>query len=268
MKARILTVPILLAVAVITSGCWMLFGVPNMGDPSSPTPTPVIVTPPPTQAANGSCWGGEYRFAPKGGQKLTDSLRAQVGEIEDNRLNSLGIVGIKRTATSRGFLVVVPGNPDREQVRTLVGATGKLDFVPVPPAFADQVTEGAPLPVGMPATPMFSGDQIASARPATDLTGLPAVDIELKPDGARIFDEFAAANYNAPTGGVKFAIVVDGIVQSALGVNTDHFGGSAQIVGKFSAEQVDGLVTVLTFGRLPVEVLEVNVADVSCAAGA
>jgi preprotein translocase subunit SecD len=77
-----------------------------------------------------------------------------------------------------------------------------------------------------------------------------------------------AKNFAGTNGGVKFAIVLDGIVQSALGLNTDHFGGSAQIVGNFSAEPVNNLVTVLTFGPLPVDVQEVSLTQVSCATGA
>jgi len=135
--------------------------------------------------------------------------------------------------------------------------------VAVPAAFVGQVVEGAPLPAGMAATPLFSGDQIQAARPGTDNTGRPAVDVELKSDGARIFDDFAQKNFTGTNGGVKFAIVLDGIVQSALGLNTNHFGGTAQIVGTFTSQQVTDLVTVLKFGSLPLEIHEVGFSNLS-----
>ena len=81
----------------------------------------------------------------------------------------------------------------------------------------------------MPATPIFGGDQISAARPGTTQTGLLAVDIELKSPGAALFDQYAAAHF-----GERFAIVLDGIVQSAPTINATRFGGQAQISGSFT----------------------------------
>jgi protein-export membrane protein SecD len=115
----------------------------------------------------------------------------------------------------------------------------------------------------MPADPIFSGDQIAAARPGTEPnTGRPAVDIELKQRGADLFDEYAAANY-----GQLFAIVLDGVVQSAATINATSFNGRAQISGSFTSDEVNNLVTVLKFGSLPLEIEAVGFSSLSATLG-
>ena len=110
--------------------------------------------------------------------------------------------------------------------------------------------------MGIDPTPIFGGDQIAAARPGTDQMGQPTVDIELKAEGADMFDEYAAAHY-----GERFAIVLDGLVISAPTINATSFDGSAQISGSFTTDEVNRLVTLVKFGRLPLAVEEVSVDD-------
>jgi preprotein translocase subunit SecD len=212
---------------------------------------------------------GEYQIVATDSQPVTKEILGETRTIIENRVNASGVTEpVVQTQGADRITVELPGATDKEQIRSLVGRTGRLDFIPIPAAYATQVVDGAPLPAGMPATPMFSGDQISAARPGTDSTSRPAVDVELKPDGARIFDDFAAkaftgANDNTP----KFAIVLDGLVQSALGLNTNHFGGNAQIVGTFTAQEVTNLVTILKFGSLPLEIHEVGFSNLSATLG-
>jgi preprotein translocase subunit SecD len=211
---------------------------------------------------------GEYQIVATDAQPVTKDILEETRTIIENRVNSTGVAEpVVQTQGSDRVTVELPGATDKEQIRALVGRTGRLDFVAVPDAFATQVAQGAPLPTGMDPTPMFSGDQISAARPGTDQQGLPAVDVELKPDGARIFDDFAAKNFTGTSGGIKFAIVLDGTVQSALGLNTNHFGGTAQIVGRFTTQEVSTLVTVLKFGSLPLEIREVSFSNLSATLG-
>jgi preprotein translocase subunit SecD len=211
---------------------------------------------------------GEYQIVATDAQPVTKDILDQTRTIIENRVNSTGVAEpVVQTQGADRITVELPGATDKEQIRTLVGRTGRLDFVPVPAAYATQVVQGGPLPAGMPATPMFSGDQIAAARPGTDSAGLPAVDVELKSEGAKIFDDFAKQNFTGPNGGVKFAIVLDGTVQSALGLNTSQFGGNAQITGQFTNQEVTELVTVLKFGSLPLEIHEVGFSNLSATLG-
>ena len=163
----------------------------------------------------------------------------------------------------------LPGVADPEDLRKLIGTTGRLDFIGVPDAYANQVIGGQPLPPGLANPPLctsttaegcilFSGDQIASAAPGQDSTGQNAVNLTLKSDGSAKFDAYAAAHYQK-----QFAIVLDGIVQSAPTLQATHFGGNAQITGNFTAAEMNNLVTVLKFGSLPLEIKEVGFTQLS-----
>jgi preprotein translocase subunit SecD len=67
--------------------------------------------------------------------------------------------------------------------------------------------------------------------------------------------------YTSQTGSGQFAIVLDGVVQSAPAVNQGAItGGQAQITGTFTQSQTDTLATVLNYGALP---LTFNVSQVS-----
>jgi preprotein translocase subunit SecD len=67
--------------------------------------------------------------------------------------------------------------------------------------------------------------------------------------------------FSSQTGSGQFAIVLDGVVQSAPAVNQGAItGGQAQITGQFTQSQTDTLATVLNYGALP---LTFNVSQVS-----
>jgi preprotein translocase subunit SecD len=257
----------LLTIAVITSGCWIFFGIPSSG--AIPSPYPVVLPPSPSPGAYPkACWLGTFELVATHLQPVTSEILNETRTIIENRLHATGVPeAIVKTTGANRITVELPLTSDTDRIEALISRTGRLDFVAVPTAYATQVFEGSPLPPGMDPTPMFSGDQISAARPGTDQNGRPAVDIELKADGARIFDDFAATNFTGARGGVRFAIVLDGIVQSALGLNTDHFGGVAQIVGNFTDEQVADLATVLTFGSLPLGIHEFAHVAPSCPVG-
>jgi preprotein translocase subunit SecD len=86
------------------------------------------------------------------------------------------------------------------------------------------------------------------------------VDITLRDEGARIFDEYAAQHNN---GRDQIAIVLDGIVQSAPTINASRFGGKVQIQGSFATAEVTNLVTVLKYGALPNPIEEVSFSQIS-----
>ncbi len=202
---------------------------------------------------------GEYQIQATDSQSVTPAILQQTRTIIENRVNATGVT--EPVVTTQGadrISVELPGAVDENEIRSLVGKTGKLVFIPVPSTFSGQVTEGQPLPAGMDATPIFGGDQVDAARPGTTSTGLLAVDLSLKSQGAALFDQYAAAHY-----GEQFAIVLDGIVQSAPTINATKFNGQAQISGSFTTAEVTALVTVLNYGSLPLEIKEVGFLTVS-----
>jgi preprotein translocase subunit SecD len=208
---------------------------------------------------------GEYQVVATDQQPVTPDILAQTRTIIENRVNSSGIAEpIVTTQGADRISVEMPGVEDAGDIRSLIGTTGVLEFVPVPTEFFGQVIQGASLPEGMAdVEPLFTGVEIANSRIGQDPTTRQiVVDMELKPTGARLFDEYAAEHY-----GDQFAIVLDGIVQSAPTINATRFGGQAQISGDFTTAEATNLVTVLKFGSLPLEIREVGFSSISATLG-
>jgi len=219
---------------------------------------------------------GEYQLIATDNQAITPDILAQTRTIIENRVNATGVAEPNvQTAGADRITIELPGAVDRAEIEQLVGSTGRLYFVPIPSAYAGSVTVGSGLPPGMDPTPdtafddndlsslaLFGGDQISAARAGSDQIGKPAVDLELKSRGADLFDEYAASNY-----GQLFAIVLDGVVQSAATINATSYNGRAQISGSFTKDDVNNLVTVLKFGSLPLEIEPVGFSSLSATLG-
>jgi preprotein translocase subunit SecD len=207
---------------------------------------------------------GEYRLIAEDDQPITPDILAQTRTIIENRVNATGVAEPNvQTQGGDRISIELPGAADADEIRRLVGTTGRLDFIPVPPAYDQMVQDGQPLPAGMPAEPIFSGDQIASAGPGQNpTTGQLIVQLELKSRGADLFDEFAAAHYRE-----RFAIVLDGIVISAPSIEATNYNGRAQISGNFTTDSMNELVTVLKFGSLPLAIEEVGFSSLSATLG-
>jgi preprotein translocase subunit SecD len=206
---------------------------------------------------------GEYQLVTTDNQAVSPDILEQTRVIIENRVNATGVSEPNVQTQGRDRISVeLPGAENEEQIRSLIGTTGRLDFVPVPPAFNAQVANGEPLPPGMDKTPIFSGNEIGSAQASADEVGRPAVSLTLKETGSRLFDEFADAHY-----GERFAIVLDGIVMSAPSINARQFNGKAQISGSFTVKEMNDLVTVLKFGSLPLEIKEVGFSSLSATLG-
>jgi preprotein translocase subunit SecD len=79
--------------------------------------------------------------------------------------------------------------------------------------------------------------------------GAPSVSIEFNPEGTRLFGAVTEANINK-----QFAIVLDGIIQSAPVIRSAIPDGHAIIEGNFSPEDAKLLANVLKAGALPAPV--------------
>jgi preprotein translocase subunit SecD len=150
-------------------------------------------------------------------------------------------------------------------VRNLVGTTGRLDFVPIPPGEnapqANTKLDLATHPV------LFSGDQIDSATIGTNQSGQRTVNFVLKSDGAKKFGDYTAQHV-----GDYFAIVLDSTVISAPVIQSAIPNGQVQIeaggAGGFSLKEATNLVTVLKFGSLPFPIQELSNENISATLGA
>ncbi len=223
---------------------------------------------------------GEYRALGTADHPVTAEDMSTIRTIIENRINQYGVAEpVVQTQGSDRIVVEIPGVSNEQDVRNLIGSTGRLDFVPIPRSTTG-VAQGTVLGTDLPACPsslssisvacvLFSGDQIASSAAAFTQTNQRAVDFTLKGTGSSLFDQFANVAYVGPDSpsNQQFAIVLDGTVVSAPTVNAQRFGGQGQISGSFTSAEVTNLVTVLKYGALPLSVEEVSFSKISATLG-
>jgi protein-export membrane protein SecD len=198
-----------------------------------------------------------YQALPAGGKTPTSSDLGTIKDIVERRVNATGVSEpLVQTQGSDRIVVEIPGVSDPDSIRKLIGSTGRLDFVPLPPERfgtntapgTESAVAGQPLP-GAPLTPLFSGDQVSSANPGTDSTGGRAVQFTLKDQGSKLFADYTTKNV-----GNFFAIVLDGTVVSIPSIRSPISGGSGIITlgaGANAATQASELASFLRIGALP-----------------
>jgi len=214
---------------------------------------------------------GEYQVVATDEQAVTPEILEQTRTIIENRVNATGVAEpIVVTQGSDRISVELPGVEDEADIRSLIGTTGVLEFKPVPSDCALEVVQDAPQPACLEGVEaLFNGTEIDAARIGQDqTTGEIVVNLELKATGSRLFDEYADEVYRFPNPNDRlFAIVLDGIVESAPSINAPRFGGQAQISGNFTVDEATNLTTVLEFGSLPLEIREVGFSSISATLG-
>ncbi len=97
--------------------------------------------------------------------------------------------------------------------------------------------------------PVLTGDVITDARDDFNEKNQPVVSMSMNTEGARQWRRItaqAAQNNNAAV-----AIVLDGVVYSAPGVNEEIPNGNSSLSGNFTIEDTKDLANVLKAGRLP-----------------
>src|SRR5881397_2475712 len=85
----------------------------------------------------------------------------------------------------------------------------------------------------------LSGDRVSNAGASYEKDGW-VVHLRFDTDGAKQFGNITAANVHH-----RFAIVLDGVIQSAPVIQDAIYGGDAQITGRFTEEEARGLASVL-----------------------
>src|SRR5437588_1538198 len=85
----------------------------------------------------------------------------------------------------------------------------------------------------------LSGERVSSAGASYEKDGW-VVHLRFDAEGAKQFGNITAANVHH-----RFAIVLDGIIQSAPVIQDAIYGGDAQITGRFTEEEARGLASVL-----------------------
>ena len=103
---------------------------------------------------------------------------------------------------------------------------------------------------------VIPGSDITSATPGLDTSsGIPqwVVNLKFNSDGSSVFADTTRALYAQQQGtdANRFAVVLDGLVQTAPTVNSAILDGNAQISGNFNQDSATNLANVLNFGALP-----------------
>lgn len=89
------------------------------------------------------------------------------------------------------------------------------------------------------------------------------IDLTFDDEGAKALADTSTKLVTLPPPQNQFAIVLDGLVQSAPRFQQAILGGQAQITGTFTIEQAQALANVLKYGALPVTLEVVEVTTVS-----
>jgi len=196
----------------------------------------------------------------------------QAIEVIRGRIDALGTtepVIIKQG--KHRILVQIPGYEDSAHAKQLIGRTAQLEFKLVDEkGDLDKALSGS-LPAGdiimygpekmrngksyrqpylLKRRTLLSGTEIADARVSIDSRyNEYAVTLKFNSKGARKFDKLTAAHV-----GERFAIILEGIVNSAPVIRERIAGGSAQITGGFSPAEAHDLAIILRAGALPAPV--------------
>jgi len=243
---------ILIGLAALVVDFWPDLRLPS-GDPSNPSR--VVETKLGLDLQGGLAV--EYRAECVEDRCPTKDDMAVIRDIMERRVNATGVSEpIVTTQGTDRVVVELPGVSDPQAVRRLVGQTGRLEFVPIT-ADCPQPTEGQKLDLEA-CPPLFSGTEIANANVGTDEVSRPAVNFELKSDGAAKFADYTRQNI-----GQQFAIVLDEVVISAPVIQSPITDGRGQISGSFSLQEATGLSTVLRYGSLPYPVAELSAVAIS-----
>lgn len=217
----------------------------------------------------------EYQALPVGDKAPDAAAMTTIRDIIERRVNATGVAEplVVTQGTDR-VIVELPGATDREAIERLVGQTGQLTFVPLPPetygtAATTQgpngVVQGRPLPNDPALKPLFTGEHLKSANPSTDENGQPAVAFELDDEAGKLFGDYTRDHV-----GDYFAIVLDATVISAPSIRSAITGGSGIITtgtGAQAVKEMKELVTILQYGSLPFPIQAVQAEEINATLG-
>ena len=201
-------------------------------------------------------------------QLMKDQAVDQSVETIRNRIDQFGVAEpiIQRYGREQ-IIVELPGVDNPEHVQSIIKTAAILEWKLVKAGsaadeatllkdFGGKVPEDMEIVRGDPkrGTEGFylvskvaavTGKDLRLVRRSVDEWNQPAVAFQLKPDGARRFEQVTGENIGKP-----LAIILDKKVQSAPNINA-RISDSGIIQGHFTVEAADDLVLVLKSGSLP-----------------
>lgn len=216
---------------------------------SRPSTPPSPSGPPATPATVVNYQVGWTTAVPYSAAVLTEEVR-----IVQKRVDATGAVGVVVSPDGADRLTVsIPAGLEAAPLRSLIGQTGRIAFVPLGDK---QVEKGDVIdPAAFPE--LFGSEGVASATVSTDQNAGRVVVFQLTPAATAEFGTYTAAHI-----GSYFAITVDGLVASAPVINSEIPGGSVEIsqagIGGWDLAQANELATIIQFRPLPVPLTEIS----------
>ena len=211
-----------------------------------------------TQAEDGSLL---FTISEAEAKEIKSYAIDQTIEVIRRRVDALGTTEpVIMRQGERRVLVQIPGYEDSARAKLIIGQTAQLEFKLVDEkgdldkALAGQIPSGDMVayhedgrPILLKKRTELSGKDVAQARVSIDPQyNEPAVTLKFNNQGARTFDRLTKENVNK-----RFAILLEGTVQSAPVIRERISGGTAQITGSFLLEEARNLAIVLRAGALP-----------------
>jgi preprotein translocase subunit SecD len=211
---------------------------------------------------------------PQEGQEITDEDLELTRDIIERRVAGIGVTEPQVRSEiagdgSRRIVVEVPGVSDQDQVRSLVGSTGQLQFVnPLGQTLTDGQDIGELLATGA-VTELFNGGEIQQGSVAPDVGqgNEIGVSFALSDEASDIWCQFTTANTQRPG-----PIALDEVVITTPTIRDPICGGTTIItVGTATpaneAERTN-LYNTLRFGALPLSLEEQGFESVDPTLGA
>jgi preprotein translocase subunit SecD len=231
---------------------------------------------------------GGVSVALKPAHPVSKDILNQAKNIITNRVDALGVAEPDIALQGSDIVVQLPGVKDSQRALKLIGETAQLTFRPVVESNGQQEifaptngkcvapaalaagqavfplqTESNPTQCFVVGPKLLDGTIIHSATAALSNTGQWLVNFTTTSAGSSAFDAMAAKEYQH-----YVAIVLDNVIESAPQINATAFHGSGQITGSFTQDQAKNLALVLSYGSLPVKLVQQSVQTVSATLGA
>lgn len=202
----------------------------------------------------------------------------QTIEVIRRRVDALGTTEpVIMRQGDRRVLVQIPGYEDSARAKSIIGQTAQLDFKLVDEkgdldsALAGRIPPGSMIayfadgrPILLKKRTELSGKDVTMARITIDSqSNQPAVSLKFNNQGGRKFDRLTKENVKK-----RFAILLEGVVQSAPVIQERISGGTAQITGSFTTADAHNLAIVLRAGALPAPIKVVEERSIGPSLGA
>jgi preprotein translocase subunit SecD len=215
----------------------------------------------------------QVTFRPEYEKELRERIMDQTVRTLRGRIDAFGVAEPDiRLQGGDQIQIQLPGVTDTQRALQLIGRTAQLTFHRV----RHDAEPGMLMPLGaawypyanaekkwtspgsrpdfsgglvLDKAPLLSGQDIVDARPAFDERNQACVSIQFSSRGADQFERVTEELIHQ-----QFAIVLDGVIQSAPVIQQKISGGKASITGSFTTEEAQDLAVVLRSGSLPAEV--------------